>query len=177
MSKIILRRPLLGDRQKLETFFKLMVESTFIMEGIGHLTEMIVEETEDKIKRLLQDLETDGESSYFIIAEWNDEIVGTIAVSECNELIIEGSLGELEGTVEVNTVFVRPDKQNHGIGKMLMKAMTNHLRKMNVSSFCMDSGYKRAQSIWTHLYGLPDYVMFDYWEEESHHMIWRVPIT
>lgn len=41
----------------------------------------------------------------------------------------------------------------------------------------MDSGYKRAQSIWKKKFVEPEILLEDYWGEEFDHMILRVRVS
>jgi len=43
--------------------------------------------------------------------------------------------------------------------------------------FCLDSGYKKAQSIWQKKFGKPDFILEHFWGENSHHMIWKRKLT
>lgn len=142
---IEIRRPNLEDMHELHQFFRLVVTDTFIKEGIGHLSDDIEMEIETKKNYLKQDLESNGEKRYFLIALNQNKIIGTIEYGKASDLIRQCTANVLQDTNEVGTVFVHPEYQRRGIGSMLLNKMLITLHNRKIKEFCLDSGYKNAQ--------------------------------
>jgi GNAT superfamily N-acetyltransferase len=172
---IKIRRPKPGDKEKLYEFFNEVVTDTFKKEGIDDIS-VINEEIEVKRKYLQYDLDSNGKHRYFLIAEYNENIIGTIEYGQCNDLIISTTNGGLKHIVEVGTVFVKPNYQRQGIGNLLLKSLFEIMKDKGIEEFCLDSGYSDAQKVWTKKFGPPDYFLEDYWGEGMHHMIWKVDL-
>ena len=173
MQNIVISRPKIEDYKKLSHFFRIVITDTYTKEGIGHLLDDIEKEIEVKQKYLNLDIESNGENRYFLLAINNDQIIGTIEFGTVSDLIINLTNGALKELVEVGTVYVHPDYQGRGIGTLLLNVMYLTLQNKGITEFCLDSGYKRAQKIWTKKFGEPDYLVKNYWSQGFHHMIWK----
>jgi GNAT superfamily N-acetyltransferase len=103
-----------------------------------------------------------------------NKIIGTIEYGPASELIIECTDGKLGNLVEVGTVFVLLDYQRQGIGNRLLAEMLQTLNGRGIVDFCLDSGYKTAQTIWKKKFGEPDFLLKDYWGQGQDHMIWKI---
>ena len=57
----------------------------------------------------LKGLETDGKDRFFLVAEYEDKIIGSIEYGIANDLLNSCTNHELEGMLEIGTVFVRPE--------------------------------------------------------------------
>lgn len=176
MLNIEIRRPKIEDNNELVTFFRTVITDTYIKESIGNKKEDIESEIETKKAYLESDFESNGEKRYFLIALYEDTIIGTIEFGPANELIRTGTNNDLTDICEVGTVFVHPNFQRMGVGNSLLTKVFKVLQKRGIEEFCLDSGYKSAQKIWTKKYGNPDYFLMNYWGDDNHHMIWRVNI-
>lgn len=174
MLKVEIRKPKIEDTEELNQFFKTVLTDTFAREGLAELVEDIEADIESKKKYLKLDFETRGEKSYFLIALAEDKIIGTIACGTANELIQECTNGELETMVEIGTVYVHPDYQRQGVGNRLLAKMLQILIARGIQEFCLDSGFKTAQTIWYKKFGEPEYLLMDYWGQGQHHMIWKI---
>ncbi|USK29923.1 GNAT family N-acetyltransferase [Bacillus sp. CMF21] len=168
-----IRRPRMEDMEELNQFFSIVIRDTFNKEGISELFDDMKEEIESKKRYLKTDLESNGEKRYFLIALDKNEIVGSIEYGPVSELIVTCTEGVLREGVEVGTVFVHPDYQRRGLGSLLLNLMLLTLQNRGINEFCLDSGYKNAQKVWRKKFGDPDYLLKDYWGEESDHMIWK----
>jgi len=71
-----IKRPTEDDKDQLVEFFKTVVVDTFIKEGIEEMVEDLEEEIESKKQYLENDLKSNGELRYFLIAEYGGCIVG-----------------------------------------------------------------------------------------------------
>lgn len=99
--------------------------------------------------------------------------VGTIEYGPSSDLINSITEGTLKGLYEIGTVFVHPGFQRRGIGSLLLNAMLLTFQSRDIEEFCLDSGYARAQKVWSHILGTPDYCLKNYWGKGSDHMIWK----
>ncbi|MEE6449039.1 GNAT family N-acetyltransferase [Gottfriedia acidiceleris] len=174
---IKIRRPRIEDMKELNHFFKIVITDTFTKEGISNQVESLNEEIETKSKYLENDFESKGEERYFLIALDNKKIIGSIEYGPASNLILNCTNYALKGLPEIGTVFVHPDYQKNGIGNLLLKNMYATLQNKGIEEFCLDSGYRNAQKIWKKKFGAPDYLLKDYWEEGSDHMIWKIKVS
>lgn len=162
----MIRRPCSDDRKDLLDFFTLMIRDTYTKEGVGHLEEDIENEIHSKMLYLKQDFDTEGRDHYFLILEKEGSIIGSAALGKPSPLIVD-YLPQLKSSIELGSVFIHPDYQGMGYGKKLLEKILE-----NVETYCLDSGYKRAQKIWTHMFGQPCYIVKDLWGIGSDHYIW-----
>lgn len=160
-----------------KVFIKEMVVSTFEENELGHMTALIQEEVDSKIRMLHQDASTNGEEVFFLFAKRRGQIVASISLAAVNPLIISCTHDLYQNKLEVGSVFVRPDLQNKGIARFMMTLIQEELHRRGHSDFCFDSGYPIAQKIWTKLYGQPAYIEEDFWGKGSPHMIWHLSVS
>nr|WP_191562733.1 GNAT family N-acetyltransferase [Metabacillus idriensis] len=168
-----IRRPRAEDIEELNQFFSKVIRDTFDREGLSELLDDIKDEIESKKQYLKTDLDSNGENRYFLIAFYEKEIVGSIVYGPVSELITTCTEGAYREDIEVGTVFVHPDYQRRGLGTLLLNLMILTLQNRGINEFCLDSGYKNAQNVWTKKFGEPDYLLKDYWGAGSDHMIWK----
>ncbi|WP_409274473.1 GNAT family N-acetyltransferase [Neobacillus sp. SCS-31] len=173
---IEIRRPTGGDTIELHRFFRTVIVDTYRKEGIGDQVDDLEEEIKTKEYYLATDLATNGRDRYFLVAVTGERIVGSIEFGPASSLIRECTDGELSGLLEVGTVFVHPEFQQKGIGNLLFASIVGVLRDKGIEECCLDSGYRNAQKIWKKKFGVPHYVLKDYWGEGFDHMIWRVDV-
>ena len=97
------------------------------------------------------DFDSNGESRYFLLAidTSNNKIIGTIEIHSASTLINSCTGGVLKNLYEIGTVFILPEYQRKGIGSLLLHTMFLTLLSRGITEYCLDSGYKNAQSIWT----------------------------
>lgn len=176
MINIEISRPKVEEVELINKFFQTVLIDTFERNGISDLVELLEEETQDKRRCLSQDIESNGENRYFLIAKVNDMIVGSIEYGPSNDLIISCTNGELKDLVEIGTVFVHPDYQNKGIGSRMLNEIFLEMQRKGIKEFCFDSGYKIAQKTWIKKFGKPEYHLCDYWGENADHMVWRIKV-
>lgn len=176
MKNIKIRRPRIDEIEELNKFFRVVITDTFHKEGIGDKIESIHEEIETKRKYLENDIVSNGENRYFLIALDHEKIIGSIEYGPASKLINICTNNASKDLIEIGTVFVHPDYQKKGIGNLLLNTMYTTLKKKGIEEFCLDSGYINAQKIWKKKFGEPDYLLKDYWEKGFDHMIWRIKI-
>jgi GNAT superfamily N-acetyltransferase len=173
MIEIKIRRPVCEDIARLNDFFRMVITDTFIKEGIGGLSEGMEKEIESKKEYVQQDFSSRGEGRYFLLAEAEGRLIGTVEFGPASRLILEHTNQGYSHLFEVGTVFVHPACQGQGIGSRLLSSLYPVFHEKGIKEFCLDSGYKRAQEIWKRKFGQPDVVMKDYWGGGAHHMIWK----
>jgi len=176
MDKVIIRRPRKDEIDRIHAFFILVLQDTFAINGISELKELLAGEIQDKKRCIQQDFETDGSERFFLLAEYRDEIIGSIEYGTANDLLNTCTSHELEGMPEIGTVFVHPRYQRQGVAPLLLYSLFQELNKNDVEEICFDSGYKIAQKIWCKKFGEPEYFLENYWGEGSHHMVWRLNV-
>ncbi|HHT7238887.1 MULTISPECIES: GNAT family N-acetyltransferase [Bacillus] len=175
MYNVEIRRPNSDDSDELNLFFRLVITNTYKNEGLSQLLDDIENEINSKKQYLKNDFDSNGESRYFLLAidTSNDKIIGTIEIGPASTLINSCTGGVLKDLYEIGTVFILPEYQRKGIGSLLLNTMFLTLLSRGIIEYCLDSGYKEAQSIWTKKFGKPSYVLKDYWGESIDHMIWK----
>ncbi|PIE94706.1 GNAT family N-acetyltransferase [Bacillus fungorum] len=173
MTNVAVRRPNLNDVDELYLFFRIVITNTYKNEGLSQLLDDIENEINSKKRYLKNDFDSNGENRYFLLAidTNNDKIIGTIEVGPASTLINNCTGGALKELYEIGTVFILPEYQRKGIGSLLLNTMFLTLLSRGITEYCLDSGYKKAQSIWTKKFGEPSYVLKYYWGESSDHMI------
>jgi GNAT superfamily N-acetyltransferase len=175
--KVEIRRPRIEDIKELHSLFRIVITDTFIKEGIGEKLKDLNDEIEGKEKYLESDFESNGEKRYFLIALFGNKIIGSIEYGPASNLICKITNNTFKELVEVGTVFVHPDYQRMGVGNLLLNEMYSTLKSKGIEEFCLDSGYKIAQTIWKKKFGEPDYLLEDYWDKGNDHMIWRIRVS
>lgn len=176
MMPIIITRPTKEEVEALHDFFETVITDTFRKEGIGDKKEDLIAEIETKKHYLAMDLESNGENRYFLIAKIENRIMGSIEYGSSSELICQITNDKLRDIKEIGTVFVHPEYQRRGVGSLLLKAIYEELDKNKLKVFCLDSGYKHAQDVWKKKFGVPDYLIKDYWDIGYDHMIWKLKL-
>ncbi|MCA1063299.1 GNAT family N-acetyltransferase [Rossellomorea sp. AcN35-11] len=175
MQTIEIRRPRIEDQEGLNQFFTTVIKDTFDKEGLSDLVDDIDSEIASKDHYLQSDLDSEGVERYFLIAweKGGDRILGTIEYGQSSDLINNCTDGALKEVCEIGTVFVHPDYQGRGIGTLLLNVMFLTFLNRGIETFCLDSGYSKAQNLWMKKLGKPDYCLRHYWGEGSDHMIWK----
>lgn len=173
-QNLTIRRPAYDEQEKLNAFFEMVLAHTFESNGLSHMSTLLEEEIHSKHQLLCRDFESNGKERHFLVASIGDQIVGTIECGPSNQDICRITNDLLKDVYEIGTVFVHPDFQHRGIGKQMILAIQDTLMGANQKSFCLDSGYPKAQKIWTKTFGEPQYFVENFWGEGAHHMIWHV---
>lgn len=177
MHQIEIRRPKIEDIEQLKALFSVVIHDTYMKEGLGEKLNDIREEIKVKEKYLENDFKSNGKERFFLIAVDDARIIGSIEFGQASNLINECTNNQFRGLLEVGTLFVHPGYQRQGIGNLLLKNIYSSLLNKGFEEFCLDSGYSRAQTIWTRKFGEPNYFLKDYWGQDNHHMIWKVRIN
>ncbi|WP_246938824.1 GNAT family N-acetyltransferase [Bacillus pinisoli] len=179
MLNVEIRRPEIEDREQVKEFFRLVIIDTFNKEGIGEKLDDMKDEIKTKEAYLEDDYKSNGNRRNFLIAVdgRNDKIIGCIEFGPASNLIIECTNNNFKDLLEVGTVFVHPDYQGRGVGKLLLNKMFNTLQSQGIKECCLDSGYIQAQKVWKNKFGEPNYLLKDYWGIGYHHMIWKIGVS
>lgn len=170
---ITIRRIKGKDIDELLLLFKETITDAFDKEGISEDKEGLRQELEEKELRLKEDLQSNGEKRFFLIASHGNKIVGTASFGPCSKLIEECSEGRLKGVGEIGSLYILPEYQNKGIGSLLINSLLMLMLSRSIEEFCLDSGYKRAIKIWRKRFGEPSIVVKNHWGEGFDHLIWH----
>lgn len=176
MQSLVIRRAKKDDVDQLNDFFKLVLKDTFEKNGIENLIEDYEHEIKEKREFLNEDIESDGTKRFFLVAEKENHIVGTIALGPANDLINRCTNEKLKDLIEIGTVFVHPAYRQKGIGNLMLANIYSELDRKGIKEFCLDSGYKNAQNFWLKKFGDPQYRFTEFWGEGTDYMIWRVKL-
>lgn len=170
---IQIRRLQQGDLEQVLQFFRKVSIDTYEKNGITNYEEAIEDELLTKARYLEQHIQTNGRARHFLLAFDGEQVVGTIGLYTANQIAVKLTNGAVEGLHEIGTVYIAPQYQRRGIGKLLMKAMMLVCNARQIDTFCLDSGFATAQAVWLHMLGEPTYLFENYWGDGAHHMIWR----
>lgn len=173
MNNIEIRRPTEDDIIEPNNLFEVVIKDNFLKENVED-DDFINDEISDKNKKIRDDLNSNGEKIFFLIACFDNKIVGTIEYGPSSELVEELSDGRLKDVVEIGTVFVLPEYQKKGIGTLLINSLYITFLSRNINEFCLDSGYSIAKQIWTRKYGEPTIIKKDHWAENVDHFVWHI---
>lgn len=169
---IIIARPEESDLKSAFEVFDESIRDAFDKEGLQELSQLMQEEIRLKKDLLRQSVEETDTDTFFLIAKAGDLVTGTISYGPIGKEIRDCTGGRLDHLGELGSLYVRPDDQDRGTGRLLIKELTRYLHESGISEFCLDSGYKRAQKKWMRKFGDPYLIVKDYWGEGSDHMIW-----
>lgn len=129
-----------------------------------------IEEEVEQLNRTVQESITDPETAVFV-AEMEERMVGTIAIIKPNAIISE-NINTEKNVFEIACVYVHPDFQRQGIGKILFQHIKKELIQRGQVKYYLDAGFSSSQQYWRQLLGEPSVILKDYWGEGQHHFIW-----
>ncbi len=169
---VSIKRPLISEREEIHSLFEKTIKQTFKSEGIADDHELIAELAYDQKNLIDLDFETGGNAAYFLVAEIDGRIAGTICHRPCSKIIIECSLGKAQDMHEIGSVYILPEFQGKGLCKLLLNSMYITMKAKGFREFWLDSGYAVARQVWKKLLGPPTIMMDDYWAPGAHHHLW-----
>lgn len=170
--KVIIRRPNIKDREELHQLFETTIKNTLELEGAVGEEDFIKELSDDQKNLIDTDFDTDGKEYYFLVAEYEGKIAGTICHRPCSDIIKDCADRDIKGMHEIGSVYILPDFQGKGIAKLLLNAMYITLSAKGFDEFWLDSGYDIAKNVWRNVLGEPTIIMKDYWGEGVDHHLW-----
>lgn len=172
MDTVKIEKLMLEDLKSAEIVFETAIPDAFVKEGLTLMDEDIRNEISNKKQMLVRSLEDPKAELRFLVAKLDDQVIGTISFGPCGSDILKCTDNELSEIGELGSLYILPDFQNQSVGSNLIQAMLQILHKNDISQFCLDSGYKRAQKRWIRKFGEPYKVVNDYWGPGFEHMIW-----
>ena len=172
LNQLTIVRPTKEDIKSIYNVFEKTITNAFEKEGISYLKDDILDEIESKKQLLHIALLNNDTTVYFLVARINNEVIGTISYSPCNDDVKKFTNNKLEYIGELGSLYVLPNYQNMGVASELIHSLIEHLHKIGVKQFCLDCGYKLAQKRWLKKFGNPYKIVKDYWGKDYDHMIW-----
>ncbi|MEK3877188.1 GNAT family N-acetyltransferase [Paenibacillus sp. FSL M7-0420] len=152
--------------------YRLSITAAFEGEGLGHLDSDIQQEIESKIRMINASLSPQNADTYFWVAKMDGKVAGTISYAPCGPDIRVCTGNKLDAVGELGSLYVLPDYQGQGIASALIAELMIFLRQQGITEFCLDSGYRRAQTKWLQKFGTPYAAVQDYWGPDSVQMVW-----
>ncbi|MEK3685757.1 GNAT family N-acetyltransferase [Paenibacillus sp. FSL R10-2736] len=165
------------DISPVSDLYKIAITDAFESEGLGHLQVDIQQEIGSKIRMAAASLNPPNSDTWFWVARIDGRVVGTISYAPCGEDIRVCSGNQLDAVGELGSLYVLPGYQGQGIGSALVEELMVFLRKQGITQFCLDSGYRRAQTRWQRKFGEPYVIVKDYWGPDSVHMVWLCTVS
>lgn len=169
--EIDITRPRRDDRVELQRLFFSVIRDAFHQDGIDDETGVQTEVVR-QLELLEQDFASRGSRVFFLLARTEEQIIGTIAYSEPNDLIKRNLTIDWREVPEITSVYIHPAFQGRGIGTLLFNAILICLRHRDVEKFCLDGGYTRSQRYWMRRLGEPAVTLKNYWGAGLDHLIW-----
>ncbi|MEC0234891.1 GNAT family N-acetyltransferase [Paenibacillus kribbensis] len=161
-----------SDLEAADHVFESSISAAFEQEGLEALIDDIQQEIEHKKQLLRASLSDLNPDLFFLTAKHNHNVVGTISYGPCGEEIRKCTNDELQHVGTLGSLYVLPSYQGQGVGSALIRALMIRLQEMEVAQFCLDSGFKIAQTKWLRKFGTPYTVAKDYWGKDGDHMVW-----
>jgi len=171
---IYIIKPVIEDSNKLVQLFKNSITDAFVKENIND-PKSINTEYQTQINRINRYFEDDNNYYYYLTARNRNKILGTIAYGPASDIIVQ-NYPAVQNIPEIMSVYIMPRFQRMGIGSLLFNSILITLLCKDITEFCLDSGYHRAQQYWIKKLGDPVKVLEDYWNKGGHHMIWHKKI-
>lgn len=165
------------DISPVSDLYKIAIMDAFESEGLGHLQGDIQQEIESKIRMAAASLNPLNSDIWFWVARIDGRVVGTISYAPCGEDIRVCIGNQLDAVGELGSLYVLPEYQGQGIGSALIAMLMVFLREQGIDRFCLDSGYRRAQTRWLRKFGEPYVIVKDYWGPDSVHMVWLCTVS
>lgn len=170
---IVINRPGRSDIPEVHTLFETTLTHTFQVEGISQsLSGDLGDEIASLKQTLARDFESGGGVEHFLVARYDNRIVGTAAHGSSGKFMRANLDLNFDRTPEIKCVYIHPEFQGQGIGTRLFRAVVDKLRRDGVDAFCLDSGFTGGQRYWTNLLGPPTAVLRDHWGPGAHHSFW-----
>lgn len=170
--KVIIRRPNKNDREEVHQLFETTIKNTLELEGLVGEEGFIRELSDDQKSLIDIDFNTNGEEYYFLVAQCEGRIAGTICHRPCSDIITDCADRDTKDMHEIGSVYILPDFQGKGIAKLLLNAMYITLSAKGFNEFWLDSGYNIAKNVWQNVLGEPTIKKKDYWGEGIDHHLW-----
>ncbi|WP_226002705.1 GNAT family N-acetyltransferase [Paenibacillus sp. BJ-4] len=161
-----------SDLKAADVVFESSITAAFEQEGLEALIDDMQHEIEHKKQLLRVSLSASNSDLFFLMAKHNHNVVGTISYGPCGEDIGKCTNDELGHVGTLGSLYVLPAYQGQGVGSALIRALMTRLKEMEVTHFCLDSGFKIAQTKWLRKFGAPYTIAKDYWGKDGGHMVW-----
>ena len=171
--KVKIRRPNKKDRKEIHQLFETTIKHTLELEGLVGEEGFVKELFNDQKNLIDIDFDTNGKEYYFLVAECEGKIIGTICHRPCSDIIVDCADRDIKGIHEIGSVYILPNFQGKGIAKLLLNAMYTTLIAKGFDEFWLDSGYNIAKKVWQNVLGKPTIIMKNYWGEGIDHHLWN----
>jgi len=172
---IIIRRPKKEDISKIKEVFQDAISYAFKADWIADRKNDIIEEVEKQLCCLQSDFDSNWEKTYYLIAEVENQIIGTIAYESqlTDDDFVRKNLNfDLKSIPEITSVYVLSDFQGKWIGSLLFNSILLVLTGKGIRGICMDGGYQKSIQFWTRKIGIPDTILKNYWGEGLNQVFW-----
>ena len=114
---------------------------------------------------------------YFLVARHENKVIGTAAFGCVNSVIKTNLDLDYSNIPEIKSVYILPEFQKQGIGKLFFKHLITELNRRRITSFVLDCGYQHSLSYWRKLLGEPELTLKDHYGDMIHHLIWYQPVN
>lgn len=172
--EIRIERPQYKEQEYIHDVFKSTIEKAFDDNGIAEKSDL-KREISNQMRALESDFESNGKENHFLVAKVDGAVVGTAAYGPVNSDITD-NLAVPKGAVEVKSVYVHPEFQGQGIGKLLFHGIVSQLANLEIQDFYLDCGYRVSQEFWENELGDATYCVKNKWGAGAHYKIWKVAL-
>lgn len=167
-------RPLPSDLPRVRRFLEMTMRHSFKINGIVGAELELVAAIQAKYQDMLEDVQSDGEQRFHLLAWQGELLVGCIGYGPPNELIRKHMGISSDEHVEVKSAYIHPSYKRSGIGVALLTEIVKQLKAGGWSEMYLDCGYGLSQPFWEKQFGQASKILVDYWGPKEHHMIWKV---
>lgn len=172
--EIRIERPTIKERHAIHDIFERSIEKVFLDNEIYNRSDYEMEVIAQK-KCLESDYESEGKVNHYLIAKVDGQVVGTAAYGPVNCDIL-GTIEAAKDALEVKGVYVHPDYQRQGVGRLLYHSIVSSLANEDVDCFYLDCGYSTSQKFWESELGEASYIIENKWGKGAHYKIWKVAL-
>ncbi len=171
---LIIRRPRRKDLLMLRSFLEMTMRHSFKINGIVNAETELFKAIQSKYQDLLEDVQSDGEKHFHLLAMRGDVLVGCMGYGAPNELIRKYMAISSEEHVELKSAYVHPWYKRQGICVTLLRELVKQLQGRGWGEMYLDCGYGLSQPFWEKQFGPASKTLLDHWGPGEHHMIWKV---
>lgn len=173
---MIIRKPLITDLQLAKEMFEASIPEAYDVDGYGEYLEDIANEINAKMTRLNAYLASPETQGFYLVAEEDGRLIGTIAFGPIRDEIKQVLNPDCPSQGELGSMYILPEYQGAGIAREMIEKMMQLLKEGGIQYACFDSGFKAAQKKWRHKFGEPYQVVPNYYDEGVDLMIWLVEV-
>ncbi len=177
LKNLYIRQPEKKDENEIHQIFSIVINDAFDKEPNFSDPQEIVDEIRNQKNKLELFFSSSGEEEYFLLTEYENQIIGTLSFGKPSDIIIKEIGKEAINSPALKSAYVLPKFQSRGVVKMLFFEIIKEIKRRGHSQFYFDCGYALAQSYYLKLFGEPEVFLPHCWGQNCHHRIWKCRVN